>query len=255
MKVQSGATAAIWRESPVSAIRPAELLLVSDFDGTLAEIVPEPTHAVALPESVQALRRLTPVLRKVVILSSRTTLELETLVSIPGVLLIGDSGLPPPGHEELQALRTFNAEAAKRLGNVPGAWIEIKPASSAVHFRNAPISGQEVLELLRPLLRQTGLYGSLGRKVIEVHSPNAGKGSTLEALLRRFTPGGFVCMGDDENDRSVFEVASNASIPHLCVGVSSAEVSRDLFDKCDLIVDGPAEVSAFLRTIVEWASA
>ena len=255
MKVQSGDTAAIWRESPVSSVRPDDLLLVSDFDGTLAEIVPEPTHALGLPESLRAMRRLAPVLKKVVILSSRTRLELETLISIPGVLLIGDSGLPPPTVEELYALKVFNAEAAKQLGTVPGAWIEIKPASSAVHFRNAPISGQGVLELLRPLMAQTGLYGSLGRKVIEVHSPNAGKGSTLETLLTRYMPSGFVCMGDDENDRSVFEVASTASIPHLCVGVSSPEVSRNLFDKCDLIVDGPGEASAFLRAIVDWAAA
>lgn len=239
----------------MAAIRPDELLLVSDFDGTLAEIVPEPTLAVPLPDSLHALRRLAPVLKKVVILSSRTNPELASLVSIPGALLIGDSGLPPPGREELHAMKTFNAEAAKRLGTTPGAWIEIKPASSAVHFRNAPISGQEVLDLLRPLLEETGLYGGLGRKVIEVHARKAGKGNALEALLASLTPGSLVCMGDDENDRSVFDVARKASVPHLCVGVGSAEVPRDLFDHCDLIVDGPAEASAFLRSIADWATA
>ncbi|MDQ6720377.1 MAG: trehalose-phosphatase [Candidatus Dormibacteraeota bacterium] len=255
MSVQSEDIAAVWRDSALSAIGPHELLLVSDFDGTLAEIVPEPTLARPLPDSLSALRRLAPVLRKVVILSSRTNPELAGLLSVPGALLVGDSGLPPPTAEELQALRVFNAEAAKLLGTVPGAWIEIKPASSAVHFRNAPISGQELLDLLRPLLKQTGLYGGLGRKVIEVHSPKAGKGTTLEALLRRYTPAGVVSMGDDENDRSVFDVASKTSIPHLCVGVGSAEVPRDLFDHCDLIVEGPAEASAFLRSIADWAVA
>jgi trehalose 6-phosphate phosphatase len=255
VRVQSEDVAAVWRDSPVSAVSPKELLLVSDFDGTLAEIVPEPTMATPLPDSLEALRRLASALRKVVILSSRTNTELNGLISVPGALVIGDSGLPPPTGEELQALRVFNAEAAKRLGTVPGAWIEVKPASSAVHFRNAPISGQELLDLLRPLLKQTGLYGGLGRKVIEVHSPKAGKGTTLEALLHRYTPGGLVCMGDDENDRSVFDVASKTSIPHLCVGVGSAEVPRDLFDHCDLIVEGPAEASLFLRTLVDWATA
>jgi trehalose-6-phosphatase len=91
--------------------------------------------------------------------------------------------------------------------------------------------------------------------VIEVHASNAGKGSALQDLLARFTPGGLICMGDDENDRSVFEVASKASIPHLCVGVGSAEVPRDLFDHCDLILDGPVEASAFLRSIADWAIA
>jgi trehalose 6-phosphate phosphatase len=253
--VQSGDIAAVWRDSALSAIRPDELLLVSDFDGTLAEIVPEPTLATPLPDSLYALRRLSPVLRKVVILSSRTNPELAGLLSVPGALLIGDSGLPPPTREELNALKVFNAEAAKLLGTTPGAWIEIKPASSAVHFRNAPISGQEVLDLLWPLLEQTGLYGGLGRKVIEVHLLNAGKGNALQDLLARHTPGGLICMGDDENDRSVFEGASKASVPHLCVGVGSAEVPRDLFDHCDLILDGPAEASAFLRSVADWAIA
>jgi len=254
VSVQSGEIAAVWRDSSLSAIRPDELLLVSDFDGTLAEIVPEPTLATALPESVHALRQLAPILAQVVILSSRTNPELAGLVSIPGALLIGDSGLPPPGRAELDALKTFNAEAAKLLGTTPGSWIEIKPASSAIHFRNAPISGTQVLDILQPLLERTGLYGGLGRKVIEVHSPQAGKGHVLGALLARFTPRGFVFMGDDENDRTVFEAASQLSIPHLCVGVGSAEVPSDLFDQCDLIVDGPAEASAFLESILDWAT-
>jgi len=230
------------------------VLLVSDFDGTLAEIVPEPTLAAALPDSLHALRRLVPVLNRVVILSSRTPTELSEHVSVPGALLIGDSGLPPPTREEMQALTTFNAEAAKLLGSTPGAWIEIKPASSAVHFRNAPVSGQKVLDMLRPLLHETGLYGGLGRKVIEVHAPHAGKGNALEGLIKRLLPGGIVVMGDDENDRSMFRVASRAISPHLCVGVGSAEVPPDLFDHCDLILDGPSEASAFLRSLAEWAT-
>jgi trehalose 6-phosphate phosphatase len=255
VSVQSSDVAAVWRDSALSAIRPDELLLVSDFDGTLAEIVPEPTQATALPDSLHALRRLAPVLRKVVILSSRTPAELNEHVAVPGALLIGDSGLPPPTQEELRALTTFNAEAAKLLGTTPGAWIEIKPASSAVHFRNATISGQKVLDLLRPLLHETGLHGGLGRKVIEVHAPQAGKGTSLEALLKRMTPGGLVVMGDDENDRSMFRVASRTPFPHLSVGVGSTEVPPDLFDHCDLILDGPRDASAFLRNLSEWALA
>ena len=255
MSVEAGDIAAVWLNSALYSIRPSELLLVSDFDGTLAEIVPEPTLATPLPDSLHALRRLAPVLKKVVILSSRTNAELNGLISVPGAVMIGDSGLPPPTPEELHALKTFNAEAAKLLGTVPGAWIEIKPASSAVHFRNAPISGQEVLAILQPLLDGTGLYGGLGRKVIEVHASDAGKGNALEDLLIRLNPGGLVCMGDDENDRSVFDASSKASIPHLCVGVGSTEVPLDLFEHCDLVVDGPAEASAFLRSVAEWGTA
>jgi len=112
MSVQSSDIAAVWRNSPPSVVSPRELLLVSDFDGTLADIVPEPTQATPLPDSLHALRRLVPVLKKVVILSSRTNTELAEHLPIPGAQLIGDSGLPPPTPQELQALKVFNAEAA-----------------------------------------------------------------------------------------------------------------------------------------------
>jgi trehalose 6-phosphate phosphatase len=247
--------AEVWRDSRVSAVPPKQVLLVSDFDGTLSEIVPEPAKAVGLTESLLALGRLAQLLAKVVILSSRTNTELARFVPVPGVQLVGDSGLPKPRGDELQALKRFNAEAAKLLGATPGAWLEIKPASSAVHFRNAAIGGKEVLELLLPLLRETGLYGGLGRKVIEVHSPQAMKGNYLEVLVKRTTPGGVVCLGDDENDRSVFAVANTLAVPHLSVGVGSTEVPPDLFHLCDLVVEGPPEAARFLRTLVDWASA
>ncbi|HEV2034329.1 MAG TPA: trehalose-phosphatase [Candidatus Dormibacteraeota bacterium] len=254
MSVQSRDVAAVWRGSSLSAIPPKELLLVSDFDGTLSEIVPEPAQAIGLTDSLLALGRLAKVLAGVVILSSRTNTDLAHLVPVPGVQRTGDSGLPKPRGDELRALKRFNVEAAKVLGATPGAWLEIKPASSAIHFRNAAISGEQVLKLLRPLLIETGLYGGLGRKVIEVHSPEATKGHYLASLVERTTPGGVVCLGDDENDRSVFEVASRLTVPHLCVGVGSAEVPPDLFDRCDLILEGPPEAARFLRTLVDWAS-
>ena len=42
--------AEVWRRSPVSAIDPSELLLVTDFDGTMAEIGPDPARSNAIPE-------------------------------------------------------------------------------------------------------------------------------------------------------------------------------------------------------------
>ncbi len=229
-------------------------MLVTDFDGTLAEIGPDPVRSVALPESLDALRRLTQVLKQVVVLSSRTPTELSLLVPLSGVRLIGDSGLAPPTAEEQRALERFNSEAARPLGTVPGAWIEIKPASTTVHLRNAQISSEEAMALLRPLVKDTGLYGSQGRKVIEVHTHFAGKGTALTALMEELEPGGVVLMGDDENDRAAFEVLSRTDIPHMCVGISSPEVPPDLFDRCDVVLANPQQASDFLQMLADWAS-
>src|SRR4029077_7331701 len=105
----------VWRRSPVSAVPPNELMLVTDFDGTLADIGPDPARSAAVPEALDALRRLARLLKQVVVLSSRKSPELDRLVPLAGVRLIGDSGLAPPTPEEKRALERFNTEAAQLL--------------------------------------------------------------------------------------------------------------------------------------------
>src|ERR1700694_3080226 len=142
-----------WRNSPVAKVPPSEVVLVTDFDGTLADIVPDPAQTVARPEALQALSRLG---------------------RLPAAVI------------------------------VPGARLEVKPASSAIHFRNTNLSGEEMLALIQPLMNGRPLAAYLGRKVIEVHAPKAGKGSALASLLPGEDPGGVACFGDDEDAPSRF---------------------------------------------------
>jgi trehalose 6-phosphate phosphatase len=242
-----------WRSSALATVPASEVVLVTDFDGTLAEVVPDPSMAAARPEALTALEELVRLLADVIVLSSRAPAQLERLVPISGVRLIGDSGLAIPRHAQKEALDRFNADAARLLERIPGAWIEVKPASTAIHFRNTAMSGEEMLALIRPLVDGARLSAALGRKVIEVHAPKAGKGSALAALLPSEDPAGVVCFGDDENDRSLFEYVSGLDIPHMAVGVWSPEAPPDLFDRCDLVVEGPAGATALLNEIVAWA--
>ena len=244
-----------WHESAVTNVRPNKVLLVTDFDGTLAEIVPDPATAHARQDSLEALQELVAHLDAVIVLSSRAPAQLEQLVPLSGVRLIGDSGLALPRRTQQAILDRFNSAAGRLLVTIPGAWIEVKPASTAIHFRNTDLTGEQVLDLLKPALAGQPLEAALGRKVVEVHAPNAGKGTALLALLPEVNPGGVVCFGDDENDRSLFEKVSSLEIPHMCVGVWSPEAPADLFENCDLVVPGPAGAAQVLREVVEWARA
>lgn len=243
----------VWRSSNVSRVPPSELILITDFDGTLAEVVPDPTRAVARPEALAALQRLVTLIADVIVLSSRTQAELEERVPISGTRLVGDSGLAMPRHAQREALQHFNADVSTLLERTPGAWLEVKPASSAIHFRKTDLSGDEMLSLIRPLLDGGRLSAIAGRKVIEVHAPRGGKGSFLAAFLPAEDPAGVVCFGDDENDRSVFDYVSRLDVPHMAVGVYSPEAPKDLFDSCDVLVNGPAEAAALLQEIADWA--
>ena len=254
MVIRTNEIAEAWEKSAVSKVPPSELILVTDFDGTLAEIVPDPSQATARSDAINALRQLVPLLADVVVLSSRAPAQLERLVDVPGARLIGDSGLALPRKAQKEALDRFNADVARLLTQVPGAWLEVKPASSAIHFRNTNMGGPEMLSYIRPLLDGGRLAAALGRKVIEVHAPG-GKGTALAALLPSQDPGGIVCFGDDENDRPMFDYVTSLEIPHMCVGVNSPEAPTGLFDKCDLVVSGPAEAAALMNEIVDWATA
>jgi trehalose 6-phosphate phosphatase len=242
-----------WKHSPVARVPPSEVVLVTDFDGTLAEIVQDPSAAKASPAALEALAELVSLLADVIVLSSRPPAQLETLMPVPGVRLIGDSGLAIPSRGQKEELDRFNAEAGRLLQGVPGSWLEVKPASTAVHFRNSNLGGERMLALLKPLLDGTRNEAALGRRVVEVHARKAGKGPALAALLPVEDPGGVVCFGDDENDRSMFEYVGSLAIPHMCVGVWSAEAPQDLFENLDLVVHGPSGAVALLQEIVEWA--
>jgi trehalose 6-phosphate phosphatase len=242
-----------WEGSPAAQVPPGELLLVTDFDGTLAEVVPDPAAARAQPETLELLEELALLLADVIVLSSRPPAQLEQLVPVPGLRLIGDSGLAIPRHAQKEALDRFNAEASRLLESLPGAWIEVKPASSAIHFRKTDVTGEEMLRLLRPMVEGARLEAALGRKVIEVHAPKAGKGYALASLLPGEDCAGVICFGDDENDRSMFDYVSSLEQPHMCVGVWSPEAPAGLFDRCDLVVPGPSGATKVLREILEWA--
>src|SRR6202158_4757395 len=137
--LQTGEIVSAWRNSPVADVPPSELVLVTDFDGTLADIVPDPTETAARPEALQALSRLVRLLADVIVLSSRTPEQLEQLVPISGVRLIGDSGRAIPRHAQRETLERFNADVAVVLERIPGAWLEGQPSSSAIHHRKTEL--------------------------------------------------------------------------------------------------------------------
>src|SRR2546430_15929428 len=109
-----------WLRSPLARIQPSEVILVTDFDGTLAEIVQDPAAARARPEALETLEQLVPRLADVIVLSSRPPAPLEHLVPVPGVRLIGDSGLAIPRKAPPEALDRFNPDASKLLAPGPG---------------------------------------------------------------------------------------------------------------------------------------
>ena len=129
----------------LDAVAQAPVLLVaSDFDGTLAPIVPDPTRAFPQRESMVALKALAGMANTAVaLISGRALSDLATLTGSPnGIHLVGSHGSEfEPGfaaslpQESWDLVEGIIAELNEITGSTPGVLLERKPAGVAVHYR------------------------------------------------------------------------------------------------------------------------
>ena len=202
------------RRAIVQLARTPRLLVASDYDGTLAPIVADPTQATPLPESVQALRSLATLpATTTAVISGRALRDLATLSRLPTeVHLIGSHGtefdvgfvheLEPEAtqlHTELQV--TLQDIARRRSG----VTLETKPASVAVHVRRATDEvATEVLDAIRNgPATWDGVQATDGKSVVELAVVQTDKGNALNAL-RHQVSATTVFLGDDVTDEKAF---------------------------------------------------
>ncbi|HEY8492262.1 MAG TPA: trehalose-phosphatase, partial [Myxococcota bacterium] len=202
-------------EQLAALARTPVLLVATDYDGTLAPIVPDPGAARPLRESVVALRTLASQPNThVAIVSGRALRDLAHMVGEPeDVHLVGSHGSEfDPGFaqslpSEAQALRArVEEELAGIAARVPGARIEPKPASVAFHYREAPE------ELARDALRAVregpgaleGVFTRHGKKVVELSVLPTHKGHALAQLRQRVGATAVCFVGDDATDEDAF---------------------------------------------------
>lgn len=229
-------------------------LIASDFDGTLSEIVAVPSEAAPAPGALDAIQSALDAVAAFAIISGRSRHDLERVLPVPGLRLLGDYGRPQPSADELHALDQFNAQAADVTRTRPGTRLEVKPGSTSVHYRDRPEAGAGLIEALAPLAAARGLEAKPGRMVVEVVPAGWDKARALEALVSDLRPGAVVFAGDDRGDRGCFEFLRGLDLPHLAVGVASGEAEPGNFDACDVVVDGPGTWVKGLRLLAAEAA-
>ncbi|MDH6126268.1 trehalose-phosphatase [Kitasatospora sp. GP82] len=260
-------------------VAPAEAVIAFDFDGTLAPIVPDPEQARAHPGAVPALCELAPLVGAVVVITGRpadVAVRYGGFADVPDLAhltVLGQYGAerweagtgeltappPPPG---VAALRAELPAALERAGARPGTWIEDKGRALAVHTRRTP-SPDAALDLLRePLARLAADHGLMvepGRYVLELRPPGVDKGTALTAFLaERPAVGAVLYAGDDLGDLPAYAAVEKRradGLPGLLV-CSSGTVEgepqvRELADRADLLVPGPAGVVALLTELAD----
>jgi trehalose 6-phosphate phosphatase len=189
--------------------------LVLDFDGTLAEIGPDP-DAIHLPGATAThLARLAARLGGAVALLSGRDLRDLAKRTPPEVWRLGGHGLevlppgapvpgppPPPPPEVLAALEGV----ARR----PGVRIEIKGPVVAVHYRAAPDEGPACLAAAEAAAAAVpGHVVQAGKMVVEVKPQGAHKGAAVAALWQHppFAGRRPLMIGDDATDEDAMRAA------------------------------------------------
>ncbi|MGW0465865.1 trehalose-phosphatase [Streptomyces sp. NPDC003027] len=253
--------------------RPETAVVALDFDGTLAEIVPDPEQARAHPGAVPALAALAPRIASIAVVTGRpagVAVRYGGFAGVPGLehlVVLGHYGAErwdavtgtvqaAPPHPGVAAVRAELPGFLDRVGAWPGTWIEEKGRAVAVHTRRAsdPQGAFEALkDPLGDLAARHGLVLEPGRMVLELRPPGMDKGVALGEYVREVGAGSVLYAGDDLGDLPAFaavEKLRSDGIPGLLVCSGSAEVT-EVSDRADLSVPGPAAVVRFLADLAE----
>jgi trehalose 6-phosphate phosphatase len=224
-----------------------------DVDGTLSHIVERPELARLATGTTDVLARLVERYRVVAVISGRTDDQLERLVDVRGVRLVGSYGLAP-GSVHADVISGVLAVAAQ----VEGAWMETKGATIAVHYRATPdtISAGRSLEQGMGAIAESSKMALLsGKHVVElVPAGFPLKEGAVERIIEADALRAALYAGDDIADLLAFEALdrarANGRLEHAVkVAVRGAETPEDLVAAADIVVDGVSEMVDLLSTL------
>jgi trehalose 6-phosphate phosphatase len=186
------------------------LLVATDYDGVLSPLVGDPGAAGPAPGAAEALARVAAADGVTVALVSGRGLEdLQAVSGFSGPYRwIGSHGAEFDGPLTGQSAGRRDALAetlAPLVTAVPGALLEVKPASVAVHVRQVadPAAATALLASADAAV-DPSLTKKPGKAVLEVAVTDADKGSAVTRLRGELGAAAVVYLGDDRTDEDVF---------------------------------------------------
>jgi len=205
-----------------------------DVDGTLAEIRDEP-DAVSIPSDVrQHLQALfTASSGALALISGRPVEQLDQLVAPLILPAAGVHGAEMRDGEGQFHRVTLPAQMAKDveqtlaagMEKLPGTLLEVKGMAFALHYRQAMLHQQHVLELAESVVaKHPELVLQPGKCVIEIKPRGKDKGAAIYDFMQQPPFAGRlpVFVGDDLTDEKGFEVVNALNGISVKVGEGSS---------------------------------
>ncbi|MGH9475052.1 MAG: trehalose-phosphatase [Terriglobales bacterium] len=210
-----------------------------------------PAGALELLAALAARRDL-----RVAIVSGRTLADLRARCPVTGACYVGGHGnetsddLGPaaraPALTVRRRLATIAEELGRRLPEWPGARLEAKPYSLALHYRGAPQSEEAIRAAFSAYAGAGDVRVMLGRQVLELLPAHAlTKGHAVERLRHRLGCDLALYFGDDVTDEDVFRLA-DAEI----IGIKVEHTENSLPTAACYRVGSPQEVLVALQAIL-----
>ncbi len=237
------------------------IALFLDYDGTLTPIVEDYRKADISDAMVNEIRRAAE-RHPTAIISGRDLDDVRSRVGLERVFYAGSHGFdiagpggfhkrPEEADSFVQLLDEAEKELAGPIRRIPGAEIERKTFSIALHFRK--VSDADTPELEQAVddtvKRHSKLRKSRGKKVFQIQ-PRAewDKGRAVEWLLEHARLGEDDAMplyiGDDLTDEDAFGALSGR-------GITIVVRSGDRFTTADYALADPDDVRRFLGWLCE----
>jgi trehalose 6-phosphate phosphatase len=187
------------------------LLVASDFDGTLAPIVSDPAAARPLPAAADALIALAELPSvSAALISGRALATLRELSAMPSsVGLVGSHGAEFESgfaHDiDRGQLQRIVDDLTAIADCRPGVSVESKPASVALHVRNASAAdGEAAFAAARAAAPSWDAEMTTGKMILEFAVISTDKGEAIDILREQADATAVVFFGDDVTDEKGF---------------------------------------------------
>jgi trehalose 6-phosphate phosphatase len=242
------------------------IVLLTDYDGTLADISPTPQTAAIHPEAANGLRALVGLPSMTTgVVSGRRLDDVRARTQSLAEFVAGLHGLEIEGpgcafrHEALDvvapAIRELLTRAQSALAWCPGLLLEDKTYALTCHVRqaigdDADRALEEFETLAAPwinggvLRMMTGLQSREVLPAVDWHKGRAASWIRNEVAARSRAPIGIIYLGDDRTDEDAFRALSGDDIA-IAVG------DRPLSQLAAHRLAGPSAVGRFLERLAE----
>lgn len=252
------------------AERPEDALLVFDFDGTLASIVPDPEDSRLHERSAAAIAELMGTVGRIAIITGRNVETVRRLArlderpELAGLLIVGAYGAErwvvgsgePQAPERPKAIEAALPRVAEIIATcgVEGVVLEDKGRALGVHTRRSTDPEQAYAALLpglSELAATLGLTVEPGRSVIELRSSTVTKGDAIRALVSETGASVVAMCGDDLGDLPAFEALVDLRADGLvtCRVVSASPEQAVMDEVADVLAAGPDGIADWLKVL------